>query len=76
MDHSISLDDLVDQLSNFMLVHGPNLIESVFIRLLKSLELVLELLKLLSDLLILLSKFNILLLEVLGLGIELVLYCS
>lgn len=76
MDDSVSLDDLVDQLPHFVLVHRPNLIESVLIRLFETLELVLQLLELLSELLVVLSQLDVLLLIVLALSLKLVLDSS
>ena len=59
-----------------MLIHGPNLVETVLVTLLKTLEFVLELLELLGKLFVVVSKLNVLSLEVLGLTVELLLYCA
>jgi hypothetical protein len=76
VDHSVSLDDLVDECSDFVLVHGPDLIESVLIALLESLKLVLELLELLRELLVILSQLYVVLLVHLALGFKLLLDCA
>lgn len=76
MDNTISLDDLVDQSTDLIFIHGPDLIEAVLIRLLKTLEFVLELTELLCKLLIVFGKLHVVLLIVLGLGLELVFHST
>lgn len=76
MDYSISLNDLVNQSSDLMLVHSPNFIEPILIALLESLEFVLQLLELLSKLLVVFSQLNVILLIHLALSIELLLHGS
>lgn len=54
-----------------MLIHGPDLIEAVFVALFKTFEFVLKLLKLLCELFVVLCQLNILLLEVFALSVKL-----
>jgi hypothetical protein len=55
MDNSIGLNDLVNESSNFMLIHCPYFIKSIFITLFKSLELILKLFELFGELFIVIS---------------------
>lgn len=71
VNDSISLNDLVYKSSHFMLVHGPNFIETVLITLLKTFELILEFLELLCELLVIICKLDILLLEIFALLVKL-----
>ncbi len=76
MHNSVSFDDLSDQSSDFLLVHGPDLIESVLITLYEPLKLVLKLLELDRKLFIVFSQLHILLLVEKALRIEFLLNSS
>lgn len=64
MDYSIRLNDLIDECTHLMLIHGPDLIEPVFIRLLKTLEFVLQFLELLGEFFVVVSELDVFFLEV------------
>lgn len=76
MNNSVCLDNLVDECTHFMLIHGPNFVEPVLITLLEALKLILKFLELLGELLVIVSKFNVVSLEVLALAIELLFDCT
>lgn len=76
VDDSIGLNDLVDHGTNLVFIHSPNLIESVLVRLLKSLELILQLLIELGELFVLDSQVNIFLLVVSTLILKLLNNCT
>ena len=59
-----------------MLIHGPDLIESIFIALFESLELILQFFELLGELLIILSELDIRLLILLALSVKLLLHSA
>ena len=60
MNNFICIHDLVDESSNFVLVHFPDVIDSLLVRLLKSSELFLQLLELFSESLVLLGQLHVL----------------
>ena len=76
VNHTICLNNLVNQSSDLVFIHGPDLIKAILIRLLKALELVLEFTELLGELLVVFGKLHVVLLVVLGLGFELVFNCT
>ena len=71
MNNSIRLDDLIDKCTDFVLIHGPDLVEPILVTLLESLELVLEFLKLLGELLVVISQLDVLFLEIFALFVKL-----
>ena len=71
VDDLVSLHDLLNQVSGLLVVHGPDFLDSVVVRLFKSLVLLLEVLEPGCELLVLVGQLNVLLLEALGLDSEL-----
>lgn len=76
MNNAIGLYNLVDESTNFVLIHRPNFIEAILITLFKSLEFVLKLLELLGELLVVISKLDVLSLVLLALSLKLFLDSS
>lgn len=75
VDDAVGLNDLVDEGAHLVLVHGPNLVKPVLVRLFKALELVLQLLELLRELLVVVGQLDVLSLVVLALTIKLLFHC-
>jgi len=65
VNDSISLNNFVDESTDFMFIHCPDFVETIFIALFKALKFILKFLKLLCELLIVFSQLDVLPLEVL-----------
>ena len=63
MDDFIGMHNLLDQVSGFLVIHRPDLLDPVVVRFLKSLVLLLQVLEPCSELLVLVGQLNVLLLE-------------
>ena len=76
VNDSVSLNNLVDECADFMLIHGPNFVKTIFIAFFKALEFILKFLELLSELLIVIGQFDVISLEILRLSLKLFFNCS
>jgi hypothetical protein len=65
VNDSISLNNFVDESTNFMFIHCPDFVETIFIALFKALKFILKFLELFCELLIVFSQLNVHILEIL-----------
>ena len=63
MDNLVGMHDLFSKISGFLVVHRPDLLNPVVVRLLKSLVLLLQVLEPSCELLVFVSEPDVLLLE-------------
>lgn len=71
VNDSVCLDDFIDQSTHLMLIHSPNLVESVFIALFKPLKLILQFFELLGKLLVVVSQLDVFSVKVFALTVKL-----
>lgn len=71
MNDSVSLYNLVDESTDFMFIHGPDFVKTIFIALFKALEFILKFLELFSELLIVIGQLDVISLEILRLSLKL-----